>query len=71
MSQILALTLEALEAYPGWEVSRATLRMRCPSASDVLDTETWELCRELPPLPEACILRARVRGESAADSSSL
>jgi hypothetical protein len=23
-----------------------------PSASDALDTETWELCRELPPLPE-------------------
>jgi hypothetical protein len=24
-----------------------------PSASDALETETWELCRELPPLPEA------------------
>jgi hypothetical protein len=23
-----------------------------PSTSDALDTETWELCRELPPLPE-------------------
>ena len=23
-----------------------------PSASGALDTETWELCRELPPLPE-------------------
>jgi len=22
-----------------------------PSASDALDTETWKLCRELPPLP--------------------
>lgn len=26
--------------------------MSTPEANDALDTETWELCHELPPLPE-------------------
>ncbi len=30
---------------------RLCVRAR-PSARGALDTETWELCRELPPLPE-------------------
>jgi hypothetical protein len=39
-----------------------------PSARDVLDTGTWELCRELPPLPEAeaeLVFRERERERKA------
>ena len=39
-----------------------------PRASDALDTETWELCRELPPLPEpepVLVFRERERERKA------
>jgi len=38
----------------------------CPSASDALDTETCELCREFPPLPEPeLVFRKRERERKA------
>ena len=39
-----------------------------PSARGALDTETWELCRELPPLPEpepVLVFRGREREQKA------
>ena len=39
-----------------------------PSANDALDTETWELCRELPLLPEpesVLVFRERERERKA------
>ena len=47
---------------------KSTCALAHPSASDALDAETCELCRELPPLPEAeseLIFRERERERKA------